>query len=310
MRLRSEENRIAYRAACKLARAKIKFSMVEYTKGLITSAMGDSKKLWKCCNKLLHRAPRASQSQNISPDAFNTFFIRKVELIREKITNSLNSISSINLPKPQEIEPVMSHFKEVSLHDVLRIISDIPSKSSSRDALPTFLLKEMAQFFAPTILRLCNLSLCNGVFPAGLKVGCITPLLKKPGMDAAEVGNYRPITSLSTLSKILERLAQEQLRPVIVGSNSFPCRQSAYRAAHSTESALLVVTSDIRDAMDRGSATCLLSLDISAAFDALDHSILIERAKKFIWSEWQRHSLANLIPPWSYGNYLLEWGVI
>ena len=279
MRVKSEENRVAYRAACKAAKIKIKSSMVTYTQGLINAAIGDSRKLWKCCNDLLHRAPRASQGLKIGPDVFNTFFIKKVELIRDKITHSLKSISSPSLLIPRVIEPVLSHFKEVSLQDILRVLSDIPSKSSSRDVLPTFLLKEMAPFFAPSLLRLCNLSFSKGVFPSGLKVGCITPLLKKPGMDVAEVGNYRPITSLSTFSKILERLAQEQLRPIIVGSDFFPGRQSAYRAAHSTESALLMVTSDIRDAMDRGSATCLLSLDISAAFDALDHSILIERAK-------------------------------
>jgi len=279
MRVKSESNRIAYRTACKIANKKIKSSMVDYTKGLINSVCGDSKKLWKCCNDLLHRIPTSTQAQKISPDVFNNFFIRKVELIREKIIQSLRSIPSHSLPSPQVVEPVMSCFKEVSLQDVLRTISEIPSKSSSRDVLPTFLLKEMAHFFAPSIQRLCNLSLSRGVFPAGLKVGCITPLLKKQGMDAEDVGNYRPITSLSTLSKILERIAQDQLRPVIVGSDCFPVRQSAYRAAHSTESALLMVTSDIRDAMDKGSATCLLSLDISAAFDALDHSILLDRAR-------------------------------
>lgn len=279
IRIKSEENRLAYRVACKAARVRIKASLVAYTRDLINSAKGDPRRLWKCCNDLLHRASRASQVLKISPDAFNTFFIHKVELIRDKITKSLESISCLILLTPQVTDPVMTLFDVVSLQDVLRVISEIPSKSSSRDVIPTFLLKEMAHFFAPSILRLCNLSLSKGVFPAGLKTGCITPLLKKPGLDAADVSNYRPITSLSTLSKILERLAQEQLRPVIVGSDHFPNRQSAYRAAHSTESALLMITSDIRNAMDRGSATCLLSLDISAAFDALDHGILLERAR-------------------------------
>ena len=137
--IKSEENRIAYRAACKIARIKIKSSRVAYTQGLINSVIGDSRKLWKCCNDVLHRAPRASQGLKISPDAFNTFFIKKVELIRDKITESLKSISCHILPKPQVIEPVMTHFKGVILQDVLRVISQIPAKSSSRDALPTYL---------------------------------------------------------------------------------------------------------------------------------------------------------------------------
>ena len=104
--------------------------------------------------------------------------------------------------------------------------------------------------------------------------------LKKLGLDINDPSNYRPITNLGTLSKILEQLALSQLRPYITGSPNFNRNQSAYRSAHSTETALLKIANDIRCNMEQSSATCLLSLDISAAFDALDHKVLLARIEE------------------------------
>src|SRR3989442_15917094 len=113
-----------------------------------------------------------------------------------------------------------------------------------------------------------------------LQTGCVRPILKKAGLDINDASNYRPITNLGTLSKILEQLAMAQLRPHITGSPKFSPNQSAYRSAHSTETALLKIANDIRGNMEQLSLTCLLSLDISAAFDALDHQVLLARAEE------------------------------
>ena len=95
------------------------------------------------------------------------------------------------------------------------------------------------------ITRLANLSLSSGIFPSSLKMGQVTPLIKKPGLDPADPASYRPITNLPTLSKVLEKLALSRLRQHIVSSDSFCRFQSAYRAAHSTETALLRVVNDL-----------------------------------------------------------------
>jgi hypothetical protein len=222
----------------------------------------------------------------IDPNKFNNFFIEKVALIRVKIRDTLASLDLSEFPILSATVPSsMNHFSPISLEDVFEVIRSIPGKSSSRDDLPTFLLKEMVDTFVGPILHLCNMgstyamSFNSSTFPASLKTGCITPLLKKPGMDPSDLSSYRPITSLSTLSKIIERLALRQLRPKICGSPHFPEMQSAYRTAHSTETALLKVTSDIYGNMEFKTTSCLLSLDISAAFDALDHDILLGRAE-------------------------------
>ena len=85
------------------------------------------------------------------------------------------------------------------------------------------------------VLNNCKFYCC--CFP----VAHVLPLLKKPGLDRAVLANYRPISDLSTISKVLERLALQQLRPHLLSSSNFDTYQSAYRAGHSTETELLEV---------------------------------------------------------------------
>ena len=110
------------------------------------------------------------------------------------------------------------------------------------------------------------------------KFGQIRQLLKKPGASTSDMSNFRPITNLNTIGKILERLAMKQLRRHSDQSPNLGHLQSAYRALHSTETAMTKVVSDLLSAVDSGEPSALLSLDISAAFNTLDHHRLLSRA--------------------------------
>ena len=105
----------------------------------------------------------------------------------------------------------------------------------------------------------------------------ITPLLKKVGLDPADVSSYRPISNLSVMSKLLERLVAKQLVGYLTASGLLPRLQSAYRAHHSTETAVLKVMTDILRALDTGNLAVLTLLDLSAAFDTVDHATLLRR---------------------------------
>ena len=132
--------------------------------------------------------------------------------------------------------------------------------------------KSCADIFAPIIAHLANLSFEQGQFPTKFKLAQVLPLLKKSGADRSQP---RPISNLSTISKLMERLVS--LRPHLLSSGNFNPLQSAQRTGHSTETALLCVLDNIYKSIDNLQLTTVVCLDISAAFDTISHSTLLQR---------------------------------
>jgi len=111
----------------------------------------------------------------------------------------------------------------------------------------------------------------------------ITPVVKKPKLDPEEPQNYRPISNLTFISKVIERIVANQLKAHLADNDLMPSVQSAHRQRHSTETAVLKVISDIIDAADTQKVTLLGLLDMSAAFDTV-----ITRS---CLSAWRCHSV-------------------
>jgi len=122
-----------------------------------------------------------------------------------------------------------------------------------------------------------NASLREGRLPPSQKHAVVTPLQKKPGLDADDLKNYRPVTNLTFTSKLVERAVALRLTSYLNAHGLMPQLQSAYRRHHSTETALLKVLSGIYAAIDRQQVTLLGLIDLSAAFDCVDHNILLHR---------------------------------
>ena len=120
--------------------------------------------------------------------------------------------------------------------------------------------------------------LTQGIYPSHFKTALLTPLVnKKPYLDKNDLKNYRPVSNLNYISKLLEKVVANQLKKHLGLNGLHNPRQSAYREGHSTESALLSVSNDIHLNFAKGESTALILLDLSAAFDTIDHSILLHR---------------------------------
>jgi len=113
----------------------------------------------------------------------------------------------------------------------------------------------------------CHTSCSEGRLPSSHKHAVVTPLLKKTGLDPDELKNYRPVSNLTFVSKLAERVVSARLVSNLNAHGLMPRLQSAYRRHHSTETALLKVLADIYGAIDRQQVTLLGLLDLSAAFD-------------------------------------------
>ena len=133
--------------------------------------------------------------------------------------------------------------------------------------------------------NIINTSLTTGIVPRDLKTAVVKPLLKNPSFDKNLLKNYRPISNLPFLSKILEKVVLHKLLSHklhkllshLQENNLSNLFQSAYRAGHSTETVLLRIVNDILSALDNDNISVLLLLDLSAAFDTTDHQILLSR---------------------------------
>ena len=127
---------------------------------------------------------------------------------------------------------------------------------------------------APYITRTLNISLSLGCFPSSWKHAIVSPSLKKVGLDDSIPANYRLVSNLPFLSKVLERIVHRQTTAYLLQHQLLPEFQSAFRRGHSTETAVLKVFSDIIDSLEKGNFALLCLLDLSAAFDTVDHEII------------------------------------
>ena len=178
-----------------------------------------------------------------------------------------------------DLPPVnrMETFQPVTIAEIRKLILKSPNKSCSLDPLPTFLVKDCLDELLPSITAIINASLSSATVPKSFKKAAVTPLLKKATLDPELLGNYRPVSNLSFVSKILEKVVSHRLHTHKANEELSEPFQSAYRAGHSTETAVLRVQNDILEAIDSGKCVFLVLLDLSAAFDTVSHDILLDR---------------------------------
>ena len=142
--------------------------------------------------------------------------------------------------------------------------------------MPTWLAKNVCDAVAPIITMMCNASIEQSKFPNCHKSAIVKPLLKKTNLDLSDLNSYRPISNLSFVSKLLEQLIDSRFTEHADLNDLFSPVQSAYRKHYSTETALVKVHNDLVAGIDQGHIGALMLLDMSAAFDTVDHHILLE----------------------------------
>ena len=253
-----------------------------YTK-LVDENKDNPRKLWNSVNKVLHRTagtvlPDTTSSLNLA-NKLASFFSEKISKIMVKFDNSDEMRSSISQLQddPHHSPTEFNHFKPVSENDVIKLISSSPNKQCDLDPCPTSLIKSCVDVLAKPITNIINLSLSDGSFPSNLKQAHVTPLLKKPSLSRNEFKNYRPVSGLNFVSKLLEKVVAMQIKQHLISSSLDNPNQSAYKSGHSTETTLLRVQNDVLQEMDKGNVTALTLLDMSAAFDTIDHNLILER---------------------------------
>jgi len=206
-------------------------------------------------------------------DEFAAFFRDKVASVRAAC--ALTPLYDV----PYRTTPTLEQFAPVTVEDVGRLIGSALCKTCQLDPMPTWLFKEMRPLLSPFLSLLFNKSLTSGLFPTDFKNAVICPRLKE-WLDASQLKNCRPVSNLSFLSKLLQRVVQVRLLAFLDDGDMLPATQSAYRQFHSTDSAVLKVYNDLLLAADSGLVSALCLLDLTAAFDTVDHDLLLLRLER------------------------------
>jgi hypothetical protein len=274
-------NHLNFKAQAKIVTKLVTASRRIYFRNLISNCSQQPRKLWSALDNLLSRKPSPTLPNSISPPTLASAFL---QFFNSKITNLCSqftpltpaSIQNLNPPPPFP-PPPLSDFLPATTTEVRNAILSSSNSTCDLDLIPTKLLKSCLDSLLFPITTLINFSLAEGTFPSSFKTALVKPLLKKYSLPREDMASYRPISNLNFISKILERIIHTRITSHLETFPSICPFQSAYRKFHSTETALLRIQNDLLLSIDQRKLSALVLLDLSAAFDTIDHDILLSR---------------------------------
>ena len=291
---RLESDRLLYVSLRKECTGLSKSKKKIFFRNTIEKCENKTKKLYELVNRTLDRKQESGLpefSKDVPDTAkltthFNKFFTEKVDLIRKGIQDRTNTDhdavgASVFCPNEKDSPycgTTLSEFRATNRQEIEDILKETTFKCAPDDMLPAELFKDNISSFTDTLVELVNLSLSTGNVE-GVKHADVIPLLKNAKLDSNNLKNYRPVSNLTFLGKLIERVVLRRLNEHMIYNGMHVDEQSAYKKNNSTESLLVRITNDLLVASDSKTATVIMLLDLSAAFDTVDHNILLKILK-------------------------------
>ena len=267
----------------------------------------NSKKLWELTNRIIgkennkmHSIDSIRCSGILRSDPYNitTTFNDFFSTIGENYASKHHCTQKESNDLLQNIvQNTHSLFLEpCTIEEVKRVIMNLPQKTSSGyDNISNILLKKLSASLLSPLNIIFNKSLSEGKFPETMKKADIVPLYKSK--DEHECTNYRPISLLPTLSKLLEKIMYKRTYSFLENTGQLYNSQYGFREGHSCENAVSELLAEIIKGKQEGFHTVSMFLDLSKAFDTLEHKVLLNKLEKYgirgIANEWYRDYLTN-----------------
>ena len=266
---KNEYKRLRNRVNQQIRNAKIKYFYTMF------KSQAKSKNIWNNLKDLGVTKTKSSPNIEIPLERLNDHFVSLGSEINPFLKHqTLNSLKAVE----NETCENKFYFKNVEPLEVSKLINALKSNSTGSDGINAKQLKLLLHAALPSITHIINCSLTTGCFPDSWKIALIHPIAKS---DCPEnINDYRPISILPTLSKILEKIVVKQMHDFLSKEGKLNPLQSGFRQHLSTQTALLKVTEDLRKSLDSGDVAILTLLDFSKAFDSVDHDILLAKCGK------------------------------
>ncbi len=216
--------------------------------------------------------PSPPPTTSITADDFATFFTNKTKTISSQFPPPLTQEPQPTRSTAQT--PIFS-FCPLTEVEVSKLLLSSHPTTCPLDPIASHLLQAISPALLPALTHIINTSLLTDIFPTAFKQARVTPLLKKPTLNSSLLENYRPVSLLPFIAKTLKRVVFNQVSLFLSQNNKLDAKQSGFRSGHSTETALLSVTEALQIAKVNSKSSILILLDLSAAFDTVNHQILL-----------------------------------
>ncbi len=275
-----------------------------YYQSALIKNKNNPRKTWEIFNKVTGKPTKKNQINEIKNENviltdnldianhFNSFF----STVGQKISSNINNVATKPLSYIQNMTAPNLVFDEIvpsHINDILKNIS--PKKSTDVDGISCFLLKFVKDEISLPLSHIFNISLKRGVYPDKFKMSRVVPIFKAG--DSLSTDNYRPISLISSLGKILDKIVSIKLTNHLDINKLLYKHQFGFQKNTSTEHNLLHLTNFVSTALNEGKFCVGVFLDLKKAFDVVSHKILLQKLKKFgilgtTW-DWFNSYLSN-----------------
>ena len=296
-KFRKHGNQENYSLFCKfrnIVQREVKIAKSSYFANQISENRNKPKSLWQHLKQLGYKSHKSGNENVVlnienenchSPlriaNHFNNFFTTVASKLVDKLPSpsklfDTDSYAFLNFYKVKNSSNNKFVLKHVSESFVLHELKNLnSSKSTGLDEIPARFLKDAAVFLKLPITFIINMSISENYVPDNMKIARVKPLFKKN--SNLDVGNYRPVSILSIVSKILEKSVYSQLEKFLIDNNLLYELQSGFRNSYSTDTCLIHLMDHIRNNSAKGLYTGMIMLDLQKAFDTVDHQILCKK---------------------------------
>ena len=267
----------------------IKYQKSKYLSDKIMENFGDRKKTWEIINEIRGKSKKSIKPQfsvngvriterRIIANKFNDYFASIASKMNAEVENE---DQSEHLPKFTEFMPKQNpnsiFMSECSEEEISKIISELQNGKASD--FPIRVIKKLSHILSPVLKHHFNHLMKVGSFPTILKIGKITPIYKKDNEELLQ--NYRPVSTLPIFGKIFEKIIYSRLYGFLTSQGILHESQFGFRLGHSTSHALNYSIHHIREALKKGDHVLGIFIDLSKAFDTIDHKILLSKLESY-----------------------------